>query len=111
MTVNKAIFLDLEGIIVTHRSILAQTAPHLGERYSGKAVGWARFVDDLSMRLVIRLAVLSHSKIVITSTLRSNPSILGILEMMCMRWAKFYQKDNGGEDLTYCASHPWWIPN
>jgi hypothetical protein len=95
----KAIFLDIEGVIVSHRSILVQTSQEHGEMYTSSSPGWHRFVDSVAMRLVIDLAMRSDSKIVLTSTLRDEPNIVAALEGMCMRYASHKSKDEDGTDL------------
>lgn len=102
----KAIFLDLEGPIVSHRSVLAQFSHSQGEHYNGASAGsFQRFADTTSMRLVINLAVRTGAKIVVTSTLRCYPDIIEMLRLMCIRWAKFYTSDPAaqmaGADLIH----------
>lgn len=70
----KVIFLDIEGVVVTHRSILFQHCPEKGEHYRGGKPGWHRFIDDIAMALVYKLAVDYDAQIVLTSTLKGHPN-------------------------------------
>jgi HAD domain in Swiss Army Knife RNA repair proteins len=70
---EKVIFLDIEGVIVTHRSILVQHSPKHGETYHGGELGWHRFIDKTAMGLVYLLARDFKAQIVLTSTLRDKP--------------------------------------
>lgn len=70
---HKVIFLDIEGVVVTHRSIVRQHCPTKGEFYRGGYNGWHRFIDREGMAMVYKLAVDYDAQIVLTSTLRNAP--------------------------------------
>lgn len=67
---NKVIFLDIEGVVVTHRSILVQHCVERGETYHGGRSGWHRFIDPIAIGLIYKLAKDYRAQIVLTSTLR-----------------------------------------
>lgn len=95
-----AIFLDLEGPMVSHRSIINQNAPHLGELYGGRSQGWHRFVDPVALGLVARLAVDFAARIVVTSTLRRDHHVMASLYSMLYSRSR-YSSQNGGLDLLH----------
>ena len=68
---EKVIFLDIEGVVVTHKSILFNHTPD--NPYRGARVPmWHHYIDKLCMGLVYLLAKDYAAKIVLTSTLRSD---------------------------------------
>jgi hypothetical protein len=73
---RKAIFLDIEGVIVSHRTIIAHSDLINGVHYSGGNAGWLQFVDTVAMALVFRLAKSFGAYIVLTSTLRYKPNVI-----------------------------------
>ena len=81
MNYDKVIFLDIEGVIVTHRTILDKTTKHL--KYVGGTIGWERFIDTGAMSLIWRIAQKYNAVIVLTSTLRYQPlTIPGLLNSL-----------------------------
>lgn len=81
----KIIFLDIEGVIVSHRSIVLNTNIEKKEFYDSRSNGWHRFVDPLSIGLVFKLAEDFGAKIVLTSTLRTDPKIVSALDHMWLK--------------------------
>ena len=76
-----AIYLDLEGVLVTHGTLIARKGiqePH----YSGLNPNWKDFVSPVAWGLVVQLALEFDAEIVITSTLRSNDGILSALKSL-----------------------------
>jgi HAD domain in Swiss Army Knife RNA repair proteins len=69
---RKTIFLDIEGVVVTHRSILVQPSPKRSETYHEDRTGWHRFIDKTAMGLVYLLARDFGAQIVLTSILRGK---------------------------------------
>lgn len=67
--VPSAIFLDLEGPIVSYDSIVANTT--FNDHYAGASTfRWIDWADPIALKLVFRLAIDFNSKIVVTSVLR-----------------------------------------
>jgi hypothetical protein len=78
MNYDKVIFLDIEGVIVTHRTILDKTTDHL--HYHGGRMNWEQFIDTGAMSLIWRIAVKHNAVIVLTSTIRFEKlTISGLL--------------------------------
>ena len=85
---DKVIFLDIEGVIVTHRSIIVQHDDASGERYHGGRAGWHRFIDNIAMGLVYKLAHDFNARIVLTSTLRGMFETIPGLWAVAPHWCK-----------------------
>ena len=67
----KVIFLDIEGVVVTHKSILfnhTEDNPYRGARKAN----WSGYIDRLCLGLVYKLAHDYKAQIVVTSTLRKD---------------------------------------
>ena len=73
---RKAIFLDIEGVVVSHRTIIAYSDLPNDVHYSGGNEGWLQFVDPVAMALVFRLAKTFGAYLVLTSTLRFKPNVV-----------------------------------
>lgn len=71
---KKVIFLDIEGPLVTHRSILQYTDMSISRHYSGggRNPDWWKFMDLCAVGLVYKLAVDYKAQIVLTSTLKKD---------------------------------------
>lgn len=103
------IFLDLEGPIVTHRSILTGPADIA---YQGGKPGWTHFIDSISLKLVKRLSDKYQAKIVLTSYLRRfdnvKDDLIGV-DPYGMNFAEDWRTDNVGnredEILRYVSKH------
>ena len=80
----KIIFLDLEGVVVSHKTILLNTGHD--QSYMSYDANWARFVDKLAIQLIFRLADEFDANIVLTSTLRSDPKIIGAINRLWLEW-------------------------
>ena len=80
----KIIFLDLEGVVVSHKTILLNTGHD--QSYMSHDANWARFVDKLAIQLIFRLADEFDANIVLTSTLRSNPKIIEAVNRLWTEW-------------------------
>lgn len=88
-----AVFLDLEGPIVTHRSIIVNStddSPYQGDR----TFRWVQFVDHTSLALVLQLCNDFKAEIVLTSLLRSNQRIVSQLYMLCHELSEQMKIDN-----------------
>jgi hypothetical protein len=68
---HKVIFLDIEGVIVTHKSILYNHTPDRPYRGARTPV-WNSYIDQLCLGLVYKLAMDFAAQIVVTSTLRND---------------------------------------
>lgn len=82
----KVIFLDIEGVIVTHRSIIVNHDLKSNSTYRGGRPGWDKFIDKLALGLVVTLAKEYGAKIVVTSTLRGMPGTLPGLRLAAPHW-------------------------
>jgi hypothetical protein len=83
--VPKAIFLDIEGVVVTHRSVLfshTKTDHYHGARNRE----WYKFIDPLAMGLIYRLARDYGAQIVLTSTLRNDEFVMEGLHKVAPPW-------------------------
>lgn len=68
---HKVVFLDLEGVVVTHKSILYNHTPD--NPYRGARVpNWNQYIDRCCLGLVYRLAMEFAAQIVLTSTMRND---------------------------------------
>lgn len=74
-----AIFLDIEGVIVSHRTIIAHSDLPNGIHYHGGSENWTTFIDTAALGLIYRLAKDFSAKIVLTSTLRFKRGIVNDL--------------------------------
>lgn len=84
---DKVIFLDIEGVIVTHCSIIVNHCPEKQQTYHGGRAFWWHFIDKNAMGLVYMLAREYGAKIVLTSTLRGMSHTLVGLEAVAPIWA------------------------
>ena len=86
---NKVIFLDLEGVLVSHKTIIAvglgatdtsdedfDECRYLGDYGPDAQAHWPKFVDLHAFGLILRVCQTQGAKIVITSTLRQADWIL-----------------------------------
>lgn len=74
---ERTIFLDVEGVLVTPRSILA-----VGQRegtYNPGRLGFRFFIDQVALNMVCRTALECDADIAITSTLRRHPQCVHTL--------------------------------
>lgn len=83
---KKVIFLDIEGVIVTHRSIITQFSKEKGEYYHGGRPGWHRFIDRCAMALVFHMAKEHGARICLSSTLRNDPGVVSAICCICPHW-------------------------
>ncbi len=67
---ESVIFLDIEGVIVTNKTIILNTDLESGLHYHGGRRHWEKFIDKTALGLVGKLAMDNEAKIVISSTLR-----------------------------------------
>ena len=73
---KRAVFLDLEGPIVTRRSVIAG-ASILKKPYEGDATWqWIEYADKTALLMMARLCEHFKADLVITSMLRSNDRVL-----------------------------------
>jgi hypothetical protein len=72
---NKVIYLDLEGVVVSIADIIARTDEQLKEYYTYRDI-WNQFVNKSSWNLICRAAQIHNAKIVLTSTLRRQEGII-----------------------------------
>lgn len=79
-----AIFLDLEGVVVTHASIIAALSSE--GSYGSRSDGFQFFMDMVSFKLVCRLAQLAQADIVLTSTLRTDPGVCSKVHQLISRY-------------------------
>jgi hypothetical protein len=70
---ESVIFLDIEGVIVTHKTIILNTDLASGFRYHGGRLHWEKFIDKTALGLVGKLAMDYDATIVVSSTLRGMP--------------------------------------
>ena len=107
--IPRVIFLDIEGVVVTHRSlIVALNNAKIAypdntslQRYTGATdAGWHRFIDKDALGLVFFLAREMECQIVLTSTLRSQEHVhYGLLQAA----PEFAKGPNGDEADQYLS--------
>jgi len=86
--IETVIFLDIEGVVVTHETIIVNTDLSNGKLYKGNSPFMHRYVDKIAIGLVYKLAVDFKAKIVLTSTLRHLPYTHGCLWACAPTWCK-----------------------
>lgn len=78
-TGQRIVFLDLEGVVVTHKSILATHLPALAgakiDGYTGGGPDWANYVDRVAYAMILRVCQKHGAKIVLTSVLRTRHEV------------------------------------
>lgn len=74
---ERTIFLDVEGVLVTPRSVLA--AGQFEGQYNPHRLGFRFFIDMVALNMVCRTAVECEADIAITSTLRRDPKCVHTL--------------------------------
>ena len=78
-TGQRIVFLDLEGVVVTHKSILATHLLALAgakiDGYTGGGPDWANYVDRVAYAMILRVCQKHGAKIVLTSVLRTRHEV------------------------------------
>lgn len=109
--IPRVIFLDIEGVVVTHRSLIVEiTNAQMFEdgvmrNYTGATnAKWHRFIDKHALGLVFFLAKEMECQIVVTSTLRFQQFVhLGLLEAAPL-FAKGRYGNEADKYMSFCVT-------
>ncbi len=102
--IERVIFLDIEGVVVTQRSLhcaFADVPPEIRPYTGADESGWHEFIDKPALALVYQLARERGAQIVLTSTLRTDKYVhLGLLTA-APNWAKGPNGDEADQYLSF----------
>ena len=114
--IPRVIFLDIEGVVVTHRSLIVAInnarAKHNGDatdtsmqNYTGATNAyWHRFIDKDALGLVFFLAKEMECQIVLTSTLRFQEHVHFGLLAAAPEFAKGPNGDEADQYLSFSVT-------